>query len=115
MNRSGFQIDANSVNNVSAPGILAQSGTFTIINGGINSVPASASAATGTSTSATGSASASATGSASGSASVTGSASAKASSTATGTSSGHATYGSRGFAIAVGMIGVVFAGMFAIA
>jgi len=39
----------------------------------------------------------------------------KGTSTATGTSSGHATYGSRGFAIAVGMIGVGFAAMFVIA
>ena len=44
-----------------------------------------------------------------GGASATGSGS---TSTATGKSSGHATYGSRGFAIAIGMIGVGFAAMF---
>jgi len=42
-------------------------------------------------------------------------ASGKSTGTATGTSSGHATYGSRGFAIALGMIGVGFAAMFVVA
>jgi len=40
---------------------------------------------------------------------------AKSTGTATGTSSGHATYGSRGFAIALAMIGVGFAAMFVVA
>jgi hypothetical protein len=71
------------------------------------------SSATGTasgSTDATGTAGTGATGIA-----AAGTAAKSGTSTATGTSSGHATYGSRGFAIAVGMIGVGFAAMFVIA
>jgi hypothetical protein len=73
-----------------APLVAPTLKTFLILGG--NS-PTGSSGATGTN------AAASATGSGS-------------SSTSTGKSSGHATYGSRGFAIALGMIGVGFAAMF---
>lgn len=73
-----------------APLVAPTLKTFLILGG--NS-PTGSSGATGTT------AAASATGSGS-------------SSTSTGKSSGHATYGSRGFAIALGMIGVGFAAMF---
>jgi len=56
----------------------------------------------------------SATGSASAGTSASGSAASAASSTAKA-SSGQTTYGSRGFAVAVGMIGVVIVGMFVVA
>jgi hypothetical protein len=131
-----YQIRFNSLNAPGTNDTLTESGDFTIVSGGPNIVVQSSVSSTSTTT-ATGSAggggtlsvdvdvasptgtgaSSTPTGSNGSGTSETSSSSTSSSSTASAThkSSGVATYGSRGYAIAIGMVTVGFAAMFVVA
>jgi len=122
-----YQIRFNSLNAPGTNDTLTESGDFTIVSGGPNIVVQSSLSLTSTTSgaTATGTTGAAATPTGTGANSTptgsngseTSSSSTSSSSTASAThkSSGVATYGSRGYAIAIGMVTVGFAAMFVVA